>query len=138
MEWIQANEAMLTTLGVLSVVTFVVSLLVLPIIIIIIPADFFSRPSGQLPSDAGPLRLLLHLIKNCFGVLIFVLGLLMLFLPGQGILAMLLGCSLVDFPGKRRLQLKLLRGRRVRRSVNWIRQKGGRAPLIIPDSLTEL
>ena len=40
-------------------------------------------------------------LKNVFGLGALVLGVLMLFLPGQGLLMVLVGISLLDFPGKR-------------------------------------
>ncbi|MFP4069911.1 MAG: hypothetical protein ACLFVC_06990 [Opitutales bacterium] len=135
-DWMQEHEALLGALGVLSVVTFLASLAVFPLIIVFLPADYFVRQSASLEL-LKPWRLALRVLKNLFGALIFVLGVLMLFLPGQGILGILVGCSLMDFPGKRRLQLSLLRRRHVRRSVDWIRRKAKREPLEIPEAAKE-
>lgn len=56
----------------------------------------------------------------------------MLFLPGQGILAMLMGLMLLDFPRKRHAELWLIRKPRIHATVNWIRAKTNHPPLEIP------
>jgi hypothetical protein len=132
LDWVATHEGLLASLGILSVFTFIVSLIVFPIIIIGLPTDYFTR-SGALPVNATSLRIALRILKNICGLCIVLLGILMLFLPGQGILALLLGFSLVDFPGKRRMQIQLLSNSRVRRSVDWVRLKGGKASLEIPN-----
>ena len=55
-------------------------------------------------------------------------GLLMLVLPGQGILTLLAGLVLLDFPGKFLLLRWLARKDRILRSLNWIRKKGHKEP----------
>ncbi len=52
--------------------------------------------------------------------------------PGQGILTILIGLSLLDFPGKRKMELKLIRLRAVRRGINWIRARAQQPPLDLP------
>ncbi|WP_447980744.1 hypothetical protein [Candidatus Nitrospira bockiana] len=56
----------------------------------------------------------------------------MLVLPGQGVLAILVGLTLLDFPGKRQLQSRLVRQRKVLESLNGIRRKFHRPPLLPP------
>jgi UPF0716 family protein affecting phage T7 exclusion len=66
------------------------------------------------------------------GVLV-VLGALMLVLPGQGILTILAGLFVMRFPQKRRLLARALAGKRVQRSLNYVRRRLGKAPLKFPD-----
>ena len=54
------------------------------------------------------------------------------FLPGQGILTLLVALMLLDFPGKRRLELWLVRRRGLVRGIDWIRERGGRDALRLP------
>lgn len=129
--WVESHQGLLASLGALSVFTFFVSLLLLPLVIILLPTDYFVRSAG-IPVSSTPVRAVLRILKNFLGLCILLAGILMLFLPGQGILAILFGCSLVDFPKKRQIQIKILSGQRVRGSVNWIRRKGGKPPLEIP------
>jgi hypothetical protein len=50
-------------------------------------------------------------------------------LPGQGVLTILAGLSLLSFPGKRRLQLRLLRIPAIHRAIDALRRRAGRPPL---------
>ena len=134
MEWLHANDGLLTTLGLVSLAMFLISLLIFPIIIIYLPHDYFVRP--ELPfASLNPLRIVLRILKNALGCVLIVAGFLMLFLPGQGLLSILLGISLVNFPGKRRLELHLLRIQGIRNTVAWVRQQAHRRPVLLPEQL---
>lgn len=136
MEWLKANEEIFAALGLLGVALFLISLIVFPLIIIFLPQDYFVRPEASFAS-LNPLRMLLRLLKNAFGVFLVIAGILMLFLPGQGLLSILLGISLINFPGKRGLEMRLLRFRRIRGSVAWIRHKANRRPIILPENIAK-
>jgi hypothetical protein len=77
------------------------------------------------------LRLMGHVLKNLVGAVFLAAGFAMLFLPGQGILTMLIGLSLIDFPGKRRLERKFIGQASVLRTINSMREKFGRPPLVV-------
>jgi hypothetical protein len=51
--------------------------------------------------------------------------------PGQGLLTILIGVMLLDFPGKRRLERWLLRRRGVLAAINKVRARYGRPPLVL-------
>jgi hypothetical protein len=129
----EAYEDWFALLGIFSVLTFVGSLVLVPFIILNLPVDYFVRqPTDRRKISVG--RALLHLCKNMLGGLFVLMGLLMLVLPGQGVLSLLLGFSMIDFPAKRRIQISILSIPRVRKAVNWIRIKGKRSPIEIPAS----
>lgn len=134
MDWLKANEEIFAALGLLSVALFLISLIVFPLIIIFLPHDYFVRQEAGFVS-LNPLRMVLRLLKTAFGVFLIIAGILMLFLPGQGLLSILLGISLINFPGKRRLEMRLLAFKRIRASVAWIRLKANRSPIILPENL---
>ena len=75
---------------------------------------------------------MLHVLKNTGGVLLGVAGAAMIVLPGQGLLTLFVAFTLLDFPGKRRLELWLVRRPVVHRLLDWIRRRAGRAPLRLP------
>ena len=56
-------------------------------------------------------------------------GIAMLLLPGQGVLTILIGIMLLDFPGKRSLEFWIIRQRGVLKAANWIRRKSNHPPL---------
>lgn len=119
-----------------SVVMFVGSLVVIPLLVARIRPDYFLHP--QSPTESWQrrhpaVRLSLLVLKNLFGVLLVVAGIAMLVLPGQGILTILIGIMLLNFPGKRALELWVIRLRGILAAVNWIRSKAGKEPLKIPE-----
>lgn len=70
----------------------------------------------------------LLVLKNVLGAIFLTLGVGMLVLPGQGLLTILIGLSLVDFPGKYRLERYLVTRSPVLRSLNWLRRRTGKPP----------
>ena len=126
----------LVTLTLLSLVFFVGSLIAIPFILVRLPADFFDiRVPRHWMKDHHPvLRLLGHLLKNVVGVVFLFAGFLMLFLPGQGILSMLIGISMLDFPGKRKLEARMIGQPTVLNAINRMRERFSKPPLIVaPD-----
>ena len=123
----------LVTLTALSVVFFVGSLIAIPFILVRLPTDFFDTrvPRRWMENHHPVLRLLGHLVKNVVGAIFLFAGFLMLFLPGQGILTMLIGVTMLDFPGKRRMEAKMIGQPAVLSTINNMRQKFGKPPLTI-------
>ena len=56
----------------------------------------------------------------------------MLVTPGQGILFMLIGVTMVDFPGKHMMMVRMLQRPGVLKMINRIRQRDGKPPLDLP------
>jgi Putative transmembrane protein (PGPGW) len=130
-----SNET-LVALTVLSLVFFVGSLIAIPFILVRLPADYFDTrvPRPWMEDHHPVLRLLGHLAKNIVGAIFLFAGFLMLFLPGQGILTMLIGISMLDFPGKRKVEAKMVGQPTVLHVINGMREKFDKPPLIIaPD-----
>ena len=134
-EWLDAlpdwaGQALIW-LGVLSIVTVIFSALALPWIVLRLPEDHFrsapASPSTELGARAG------RLLRNLGGAVCILLGIAMLALPGQGILTILIGLTLMDFPGKQALERGLVRRARLLKPLNWLRRRGGKAPLLPPD-----
>lgn len=132
-EWIQANGTIIGWLAQLSLVSFVASLIAVPLLVLGIPPDYFAcRNRGTTPwADKHPaVRLTLSAAKNGLGIVLIGFGVVMLVLPGQGILTILIGLMLSDFPGKYRLERWLVERRSVVRAISWLRFRAGRAPLV--------
>ncbi len=130
------STEMLVTLTALSIVFFVGSLIAIPFILVRLPTDFFDTrvPRRWMENHHPVLRLLGHLAKNIIGAIFLFAGFLMLFLPGQGVLTMLIGITMLDFPGKRKLEAKIIGQPAVLNAINGMREKFGKPPLIIaPD-----
>jgi hypothetical protein len=133
-QWIEAHEAWLYALAGVSVVVFVASLLLAPVIVARIPADYFAgptRPPSVFAHQPLAVRLCLRLAKNVLGVILLIGGAAMLVLPGQGLLTILVGFILVDLPGKYRLEKWIISRRWMQRTINWLRRRAGRDPLVL-------
>jgi len=135
-QWVTAlsgSSFFIIGLSGLSFVTFAVSLVTLPLIIVRMPGDYFLETT---PGLLQTLPLLPHIcllmLKNMVGALLIAAGIIMLFIPGQGLLTIIVGVALMNFPGKKKLELKLLRVKRIRRAMNWIRRKKGVTEFTFP------
>jgi len=80
-------------------------------------------------------RVTLIAAKNLLGAVLIAAGVAMIFLPGQGLATILIGVMLMDFPGKRRLEVWLISRRPVHKATTWIRARRGRPPLRLPDGV---
>ena len=101
-----------------------------------LPLDYFSyRKRHRAPWADRPtaVRLTLLVAKNALGGVFVVCGIAMLVLPGQGILTILIGVVLLDFPGKYRLQRWVVGHGPVLNSINWLRRRRGREPIALDD-----
>jgi archaellum biogenesis protein FlaJ (TadC family) len=136
--WLRQNGTLVAWMTGLSVLMFVGSLVLVTVLIVRMPADYFAHRKPPPDSWRGQhpiIRILVLVIKNVVGFLLVVLGVLLSLpgVPGQGVLTILIGLTMLNFPGKRRLELRIVRSRPVNRAINWIRTKNHRPPLDIPD-----
>ena len=119
----------------LFVVTFTISLAIVSFIVVRIPPDYFHKDHPRyLFAERHPVvRFLGVLAKNILGVVLVVLGILMSIpgVPGQGILTILLGIMLLDFPGKRTLEYKIVARPQVLRTINKLRHRFGKPSLVL-------
>jgi hypothetical protein len=119
----------------LFVGTFAVSVGVISFILVKLPAHYFHASySRKFWADRGPAVRWTGLIaKNLVGVILVLLGILMSLpgIPGQGILTILLGIMLLDIPGKRRVEQKILGQPKVLEKINRLRHKFSKPPLVI-------
>lgn len=137
--WLEAllSEKTLFLLFALSVLTFIGSLVAIPYILIRLSPHYFDErhPRTWMENHHPVLRLIGHVAKNLIGAVFVVAGLAMLVLPGQGLLTMLIGVSLLDIPGKRRLERKLISQPQVLRGVNALRRRFGKPALVIEEDM---
>jgi len=119
----------------LFVVTFSINLAIVSFIMVKIPANYFrSDYSAEFLSGRHAAIRILGLVgKNVLGVLLVALGIVMSLpgVPGQGLLTILLGIMLLDFPGRRGLELKLVSRPAVFKTINKLRHKFGKPSLVL-------
>lgn len=114
---------------------FVLSQAALIAVLVALPTDFFCTPSRPSPPSRGMavMRWAARVAKNVAGTLLILLGVPLTLpgIPGPGLVLVLVGVALLDFPGKRQLQHRLISHPRVFRSINSLRSRFGRPALIV-------
>ncbi|MBK5966922.1 hypothetical protein CCR95_23335 [Thiocystis minor] len=133
--WIESHPALIIGVAGLSVATFAGSLLALPFLVSRLPVDYFSDPRrhrNRLGQDRPLVYFILRGFKNVLGWALILSGILMLVLPGQGLLTIIIGLILSDFPGKFTLERRLASRPRILGAINWLRRLRGHHPLLAP------
>lgn len=134
-EWLGAHTTLLAGLGAASVIMFLGTLIALPVLVARIPADYFVDPirhRSHLRQMSRALYVVVFILKNLLGLVLILAGIAMLVLPGQGILTILIGVLLTDFPGKFQFERWLITRPGVYETVNWMRRKVGKGPILRP------
>jgi hypothetical protein len=127
--WLETHQTVLGWLGLLSLLTFFGTLLIVPVLVVRLPQDYLHADKKAVRNPYGSWWWPIQILKNLFGIALVLAGLAMLVLPGQGLLTIFIGLSLVNFPGKPRLLRKMVRQKRIMHSINWLRQKFDHPPL---------
>lgn len=120
------HPALLWGLGGFSVVAVVGSIVLVPRYLAKLPPDFLKAGDRQQHSVAW------RVARNVLGVLLVLMGVAMLLLPGQGLITLMVGVLLVDFPGKQRLVRGILGRPKILKAVNKMRAKRDSPPLEAP------
>lgn len=115
---------------------FVVGLAATGYVLLRLPKDYFSNSLSANPKrrfEHPALHIAWCVVRNALGVGLVVAGVAMLFLPGQGLITLVVGLMLVDFPGKRRLSLELIRRWHLIDAANKWRTRYDRPPFELPE-----
>jgi hypothetical protein len=130
-QWIPAD--ILISLTAVSIIGFMGSLIAIPWILIRLPSDYFDMrvPRHWMKDHHPVLRMIGLIVKNIIGVIFLIAGFLMLFLPGQGVLTMLIGISFMDFPRKRILEARIVGQSTLLNAINAMRHKFNKLPLTL-------
>jgi len=139
-EWISGIWNSLTLgqvlLGVgLFLVSISISFASIVIVLVNIPANYFSSHYQQdfLPNSSWFVRWGAVILKNMLGLFLVILGLLLSLpgVPGQGLLTILLGLILIDIPGKRPLEARIIKRPTILSAANRLRARFKKEPLLL-------
>lgn len=107
----------------------------LAIVMVKIPANYFSSHYVHdfLPGSSWIVRWGAVILKNIFGVFLILLGIILSLpgVPGQGILTILLGLIMLDIPGKRPLEARIIKRPAVLSAINNLRARYSKPPLVM-------
>jgi hypothetical protein len=109
---------------IVSVAMFAGMLIAVPWLIRRLPADYFVR-------EHGPSSFAIKVVRNVIGVVLIAVGIALLLLPGQGVITIVLGLSILDLPIKRRALGWLFSRPKIQEGIQKIRSKAGKPPLIL-------
>lgn len=124
-----SHRGVLMWASVSSLGMFVGSLLLVPWLVAHAPPDFFVREGA---SHRGARALAGKVARNLVGLVLLTAGIAMLFLPGQGLLVVLLAICLLDVPGKRALVRRIVQKPAVWGALSFLRERSGAPPFERP------
>lgn len=117
----------------LFLVSFTLSFAAIAIVMVKIPENYFSSHYQRdfLPDSPFLVRWGAVIVKNLFGAFLIVLGILLSLpgVPGQGLLTILLGLIMLDIPGKRPLEAKIIKRPSILSAINNLRARYNKPPL---------
>jgi hypothetical protein len=131
-QWFADHPEVLIGIGISSIFIFLISILGISWFVAQIPEDYFllsKRQTSKWQQQKPILRFVVVVAKNILGLSLIFGGLLMLVLPGQGLLTIITGLLLVNYPGKYKLEQKLVLIPSIYKALNWIRFKAKKPPL---------
>ena len=128
----ETHASLFSGLALFSFVMFIFSLIVIPMVFVRLPPNYLTR-SGQRGAPGGWLGVGYLVFKNIMGWILIFAGIVMLLIPGQGLLCILIGLMLIHFPGKRKLIKRIMGRPQIFKAVNSIRVKAGKEPLETPN-----
>ncbi|GIU82652.1 MAG: hypothetical protein D6687_05985 [Acidobacteria bacterium] len=112
-----------------------ISFLAIVLVIVKLPANYFSSHYQQdfMPDSPFLVRWGAVILKNLLGVFLILLGIVLSLpgIPGQGLLTILLGLIMLDIPGKRPIEAKIISRPSILKAINDLRAKFNKPPLIL-------
>jgi len=128
--WLNQYKPFLSVIAGLSLLLLVLSLLATPWIVARLPSDYLQ--TNKLNRPTGIFGSILFALKALIGFILIAFGLLLFITPGPGLVVLLVGLSMAEFPGKHRLMTKMAGQPRILKSLNWMREKRGKEPFGAP------
>ena len=139
-EWLTDFFSSITLRGgllwlLIFLITFGASLAIVSLVLVKLPATYFKRSHKRkfLANRSPIIRGLAIIGKNLLGVLLVVVGVLLSVpgVPGQGMLTILLGVMLLDFPGKPRLEHWIVSRPKILKTINRLRHRFSKPALVL-------
>jgi len=140
MDWLSGLWASLTLskilLGIgLFLLSLSFSFVSIGVVMVKIPENYFSSHYQQdfMPNSRWMVRWGVVILKNILGVFLILLGVVLSLpgIPGQGVLTILLGLIMIDIPGKRPLEAKIIKRPAILSAINKLRARYNKTALVM-------
>jgi hypothetical protein len=108
------------------------------VFVVSMPEDYFVGSTTPRPDPRGGLHgWAARVAKNLLGAAVVLVGLVLSLpgVPGPGVLVMLIGLMLMDFPGKRRAERWMVTRPGVLATMNKLRDRYGKPPMRLDGEL---
>lgn len=128
--WLAQHSGAIAAIGLISFLLLVASILATPWVLAKLPANYFSKPPSIKPLSVG--RLIVSVLKTILGIIMIFAGMVMMVTPGPGLVCLVLGLVLCEFPGKHSLLRHVIRQPIVFSTLNWLRKKASKPPFLLP------
>jgi len=128
------NETSLLLAAVVAVGLLLASSALAILVLIRLPATYFIQPRRRfMAGNHRAVRWAAIVAKNLLGAMLVLAGIALSVpgVPGPGIVTLLVGVALLDFPGKRALEYRVIRQPRVLGAINALRRRFSIAPLLV-------
>jgi len=135
-DWLSQHSGLIGIVTAISVLALLFSIIATPWIVARLPEDYLLQREGALNRHRA-LQFAIDALRTGLGAILIVFGLIMLVVPGPGLLTLLVGLSLARFPGKRKLLHRLASHESVFNSLNWMRKRRDKRPLRHPASIDQ-
>jgi len=135
--WFFANETLLGWMAVASLGLLILGAILLPVVIVQLPSDLLLAEDQHQQRRFWNRSLqgrLYVIARNLLGGLFLLAGIAMLLTPGQGIVSIIVGLGMMDFPRKRAVLVQVARRERILRTINRLRRRFGREPIKTPEA----
>ncbi len=135
--WIDYIHEYAAWIAIISLLSLIIGYISMRMFVVRIPVDYFSHHKRHTISDETRhpvVILMLAGLKNLLGIFLILAGIIMLFTPGQGLLSILFGLMVMNYPGKYRLECWIINRPLIINTINRMRKKKGYPPLQPPKS----
>lgn len=129
--WLSGHALSLSVLATVSATMLAVTFVAAPWAVSRLPTNYLLQRLER-NSEQGIWYSLTSVTRALLGLFLVLLGLVMLITPGPGVIMLLLGVSIAEFPGRNRLLVYLATRPKVLSSLNWMRSRHGKPPFIDP------
>jgi hypothetical protein len=123
LRYLERHSDLLWFLSLSSIVMLVGSAVLVPWLVARAPVDVFVR---QIRVQRGAFAWGLLILRNLIGATLLGAGILMLVLPGQGMLTIVAALCLLDLPRKRTVIRRIVARPAVWKALAWIRNRAGK------------
>lgn len=115
--------------------SFGLSFLAIGIVVVKVPENYFSSHYERdfLPDSPFLIRWGAVILKNILGGCLIIIGIILSLpgVPGQGVLTILIGLIMIDIPGKRPFEARIINRPAILSAINNLRAKYNKPPLIL-------